>query len=77
MAIVPVAENMKKTKSAETVVGIQKEPKKYAKNSVRMPPLREVVKEPSEEDAEEEEDEEEEQLSNAEQMTGSHQPGLV
>lgn len=81
MVIVSVAENKKKPKSAEAVVGTQKEPKRDAKNSVRMPPLRELAKEPRGGIGEvEEEDEEEEQLSSTEQteqMSGSHLPGLV
>lgn len=79
MFVLPVAENKKKTKSTEAVVGTRKEPKKDAKNSVRMPPLRELVREPGGGNAEAEE-EEEEQLSNTgqtDQLSGSHQPGLV
>ncbi|XP_044222157.1 glutamic acid-rich protein-like [Thunnus albacares] len=73
----PVAENKKKTKCTEAVVGTQKE-KKDSKKNVRMPSLRELVREPRGGNAEAEEEEEEEQLYSTGQtdhLSGSHQPG--
>lgn len=78
--VISVLVTKKKTKSVDALLETWKKPKNAAKNSVRMPPLREGVgKEELRGDSNEEEEEEEE-LPSTEQndnLYGSHQPGFV